>query len=258
MIREPSIHITRNDLQKILKSLGIEEEYFVKEIMKRAKSYSLNSRNVMITNDKLEKKAKKIIQSSRKDADLFAQLIYAIRKSKKHRGISMMKPGGKDWDILKEVAASALYFTNEFNLKKRDGFIEYITIGMNKMKKFSLLKFKNLNESISETYDADTEIKEDDESDITEAMYNIYFQTILSNTGIPDESKDIPERYVWFVRARIEAENLNIDPLIYIKAQFAGLDFANSIPHPTQLVGVKARDRVMRYAYKNKINLKNG
>lgn len=255
MTREPSIHITKSDLRKVLKTLGIKEEYFVIEIMKRSKTYSLNSRNVVVTNDKLEKKVNKIVQSSRKDADLFAQLVYAIRKSKKHRGISHMKPGSKDWDILKEVAASALDFCNEFDLKRRDGFIEYIKIGMDKMKKFSLLKFKALNENISESYEAKLEINKDPEPDITESMYKVFFQTIMEETGIPDESRDIPERYVWFVRAKEEAKKMDIDPILYIEAQFAGLDFANSIPHPTQLVGMKARDRVMRYAYKK---LKNG
>ena len=254
MKREPSIHISRTDLRNILKCLGVEE-YFVKEIMKRAKAYSLSTRSVTISTDKLEKKFKKITQSSRKDADLFAQVIYAIRKSKKHRGISHMKPGCKDWDILKEVAASALDFCNEFELKRRKGFILFAEIGMDKMKKFSIIKFNGLRESISETFDSIKEIQSDPDSDMTDVMYKIYFNKILEQTGIADESKELPEKYVWFVRARAQAEEMNIAPDLYIKAQFEALDFANSIPHPTQLVGMKAKDRVIRYAYKHNINL---
>ena len=255
MKREPSIHITLSTLRSVLKSLGLKDDKYANEIMKRSKSHSIGTRTVTITNDKLEKKINKVLQSSRKDADLFAQLIYAIRKKRKHRGISHMKPGGKDWEILKEVAASALAFSNEFELKRRDGFISFIEIGMNKMQKFSLMKFNNLRESISETYAAIEEIKTDKDRVMTEAMYRAYFSKILHNTGITDESKELPEKYVWFVRARQQAEEMNIDPVLYIEAQFAALDFANSIPHPTQLVGLKAKERVIRYAYKNKIKL---
>lgn len=255
MKREPSIHITRDSLRIILNSLGIEENYFIKEIMRRAKSNSIGTRTVTISTDKLEKKFKKITQSSRKDADLFAQVIYAIRKSKKHRGISHMKPGGKDWDILKEVAASALDFCNEFELNRRTGFIKFVEIAMDKMKKYSLVKFNGLRENISETYAAIKEIESDSDSGMTDLMYKIYFNKILEVTGITDESKELPDKYVWFVRARAQAEEMNIAPDLYIEAQFAALDFAKSIPHPTQLVGIKAKDRVIRYAYKNNINL---
>lgn len=258
MEREPSLHITISVLKDILKTLGLKEEYYSKEIMKRAKHNSIGTRTVSITNDRLEKKFKKLLQSSREDADLFAQLIYAIRKRNKHRGISQMRPGGKDWDILKEVAASALDFCNEFDLKRREGFIEFIELGINKMKKFSLMKFKGLNESISETYVAIKEIRLDDDSDMTNEMYKVYFQRILDNTGIPDESKKIPEKYVWFVRARIQSKELNISPILYMKAQFDALDFVGGIPYPTQLVGIKAKDRVIRYAYKKKIKIDNG
>ena len=41
-----------------------------------------------------------------------------------------------------------------------------------------------------------------------------------------------------------------------MKAQFEGLDFSGGIPHPTQLTGPKATDRVIRYCYKEGIKIK--
>lgn len=262
MKREPSLHITRSDFEEICKDIFpddsiIDYNWVVHEVFKRAKSRSISTRTVALTNQQLEKKAKRLIQSSRNDADLFAKLIYAVRKKLKHRGISQIKPGGKDWDLIKEITAHALDFCLANDLPKRLGFLSYIEIGLKKLNKYNLSKFPSLQESINETYLALKEINDDNDSSVTEEIYRTYFSRIMSNTGIPDNSKDIPEKFVWFVRAKKEALELGVKPSTYMDAQFEALDFVNGIPHPTQLVGPKARDRVIRYLYKNNIKVGN-
>lgn len=260
MKREQSIHITKDRLLEIVDSLMREQkhgvsyssEMFVNKLFILAKPYSISTRNISVSNDRLEKKVKRIINSSRVDADLFAQLIYAIRKKMKHRGISLIKPGSKDWDLVKEITASALNFCEEFDLRRREGFIQYIEIGINKMIKFNLNKFPNMVETISETYSAIQEINSDSNPEATQEMYDFYIGYIADYTGIFENLKELPDKYVWFVRARKAAEKINVPGIAYIKAQFAGLDFAKGIPHPTQLVGIKAIDRVNRYSYKRK------
>jgi hypothetical protein len=225
-------------------------EALVDRIFAMAKPYSIISRQVNVTSDRVEKKANRLLKSSRLDADLFARLIYAVRKQRKHRGISQIKPGGKDWDLVKEVTASALNFCEEFSLKKREGFIKFIEVGLTKMAKFNLARFVNLYEPICETYEAIVEIDNDDNPVGTDELYGYYIGHIAECTGIYEDLKVLPEKYVWFVRARKEADRLKVPYAVYIKAQFSGLDFAKGIPHPVQLVGPKAILRVNRYSYK--------
>ena len=222
----------------------------VNKIFLMSKAYSINSRNVTVTSDRIEKKAKRIINSSRLDADLFAQLVYVIRKKRKHRGISPIKPGGREWDLIKEITASALNFCEEYELKKREGFINYIEIGITKMVKFNIAKLPSMYEGICETYSASQEILTDDDPNGTKEMYEYYVQHIAEYTGIFEKLNEIPEKYVYFVRARKVADEIKVPGIVYIKAQFEGLDFARGIPHPVQLIGPKAIERVNRYTYK--------
>lgn len=265
MKRIPSIHITKDRLLDIIDDLMSKQkhgvvysnEVLVEKIFLLAKPYSISTRNVSVSNDRLEKKARRIISSSRVDADLFAQLVYAIRKKMKHRGISPIKPGSKDWDLIKGITASALEFCEEFELKKREGFIKFIEIGLSKMVKFNLNKFPSMVEAISETHEAIMEIEADDNPEGTKEMYDYYISHIAEYTGIFEDLKSLPDKYVWFIRARIVADKIKVPGIVYIKAQFSGLDFAKGIPHPVQLVGPKAIDRVNRYSYKRNFNREN-
>lgn len=258
MTREPSLHITKSKLLEILTKMGESDPiYLANEIFKRAKVYSIHTRTVTLSNDKIEKKLNKLLKSPRANADLFAHLLYVTRKHKlKHRGISQIKPGGRNWEIIKEITGQALEFCEEYNLDYRKGFIIYIEIGISKMKKFFLNKFLGMYEEICERYEALEEINHDDDSEMTGVMYKHYNGYIMSNTGIFTDLKAMPEKYVYFVRARKQAKEFNLSPKVYIDAQFEELDFTKNAPHPSQLVGIKATERIMRYCYKHKIMVK--
>jgi len=261
MKREPGLHIGWNDFKKVIgEVLGWEDddqlEGLASEVFFRGKPYSLHTRTITISNDRMEKKAKRLLESSRRDAALLAKLIYARRKTMKHRGISQTLPSSRDWPMVKEIAAHALNFTNEFGLARRYGFIKYIDIGISKMQKFALPKFLNMYEGICLTYQALLEIEEDPDSETTKEMYGIYSKRVIENTGIHDRLEELPDKYVWFTRARNQAEKMNVSVRIYMIAQFEGLDFTKGIPHPTQLVGPKATERVIRYCYEHNIKTK--
>lgn len=260
-MREPSLHIKWSDFKQVIgRVLGIEDddqlEGLTSEVFHRGKPYSINSRTVTITNDRMEKKAKKILESSRHDADLLAQIICKERQRLKHRGIKQIKPSSKDWGMVKEITAHAIDFCNEFNLVRRNGFIKYIRIGLSKMQIFALPKLLSMYEGICITYQSLLEIEKDKDSEMTSEMYKLYSQKIIENTGIHDRLEELPDKYVWFVRAREEAEKMNLSVKIYLNAQFAGLDFTKGIPHPTQLVGAKATERVIRYCFEHDIKIK--
>lgn len=254
MQRDPSIHIKLSDLVHILKTKVFDKNLKPADLgmvlLKECAPYSVSTRSVISSNLRVERKAKKLIHSSRLDSDLFSQLIYATRKSLKHRGITLIKPGSKDWDMVKEITTKALDFCLEFELGKREGFIQYIKIGISKMIKFNLNKFNGLHEIICETYSAIKEIEKDTDPELTKELYNYYSQEVIRVTGIFEPIDNDPEKYVYFVKARQLAEELNVSLDLYIEAQFDGLNFAKGIPHPVQLTGVNARQRLIRYLYK--------
>lgn len=265
MSRDPSLHITKTTLVKVLgkvfeasKIKGVDIQKVANDITRLSKTYSITHRAIFISNDKIDKKAKQLGNTTRYDANNFSILLHNIRKKHRHRGISPIKSGHKDWPIIKDIANNALEFCNDFNLPHRRGFIKYIEIGMDKMPKFYLNRFLSLHEDICQVYQAIEEIEQDSDPIITEQMFRYYNSYIIGNTGIKDDSDKIPEKYVWFVRARKQCAELNVSVEVYIKAQFEALDFAKGIPHPTQLVGAKAKERLTRYIYKKGIKLKNG
>lgn len=260
-MREPSLHLKWSDFKRIIgEVMGIDDEDqlegITQQVFFRGKPYSVGTRSMTISTERMEKKAKRIIQSSRRDADLLASLIYATRRRMKHRGIKQIEPSSRDWPMVKEMAAHALDFSNEFELDKRAGFIKYIEVGSMKMQKFGLSKFLNMYESICITYQAMIEIEKDPDSETTKEMYEIYSRRIIDSTGVHDRLEELPDKYVWFVRARAQAEKMNVAVGLYMNAQFEGLDFTKGIPHPTQLVGPKANDRVVRYCYEHGYKIK--
>jgi len=258
-MREPSIHITRSNLKKVLSkvlpNVGFSDKT-MDNIMKETSHLSINSRNTLLSNERIEKKANSILSSSRGDTDLLSKLVYSVRKRAKHKGIVQIKPNTRDWLLLKQMTSQALDFSNEFNLNKRLGFLKYLEVGLSKMKKFSLNKYLSMYEAICETYQAMVEIRDDSEKELTNKLYKSYSSRIMDNTGIFDRLEEQPEKYVWFVRARREAKSLNISVELYINAQFSNHDFSRGILYPSQLIGPKAVDKVINYCIKNNIKIK--
>jgi hypothetical protein len=229
---------------------------FATDIFRRAKAHSLHTRSMTISTERLEKQGEKLLKSSRGDADLFARLIYTVRINKyRHRGIDPIKPASKDWGVIKEVTAHALDFSNQFILTRKYGFTKYIEIGISKMKRFNIHKFSNMREGIYETYQAMKDIESDDDREMTKSIYSTFQRHIIEHTGIHDNLEELPEKYVWFVRARQEAKKLNVGVEIYMKAQVAAFDMTRGIPHPSQLTGPKAIERVYRYMFKHGIKV---
>lgn len=263
MKRDPSLHITKSTLISILRdemgngrSSTKSASDLANIVFSRGKSRSVSHRGILVSNDKMEKKAKQIGNTKRYDADKFSEILYTVRKRYKHRGIILIKPGHPLWPTVKDITAKAISFCEDFDLNPRKGFIKYIEIGLKFLPKFNLYKLLSNHENICNTYEAMVEIEEDSDREMTNTMYKKYRAKILENTGLLDDSDKYPEKFVWFVRARKQCEDMNLAVGLYIKAQFDALDFTKGIPHPTQLVGQKARDRVIRYMYKKGIKLK--
>lgn len=254
MKREPSIHISKKNLVRVLKDLfpnkspiEWEHEKLANEILVRSKQYSLTNRQLHVNNAKLLKSTSKVVLSTRDDAGVFAQLLNLIRKQRNHRGISLIKVGSQDWNMVKEIASLAIGFCNDFNFKREEGFKIYIGMALDKMPKFSLSKFNALHQSICDDYDCIQQITLDMTPNQTRQVMQIYEKHLGEKTGIVKDYSKIPNKYIFFIRAKEEALKYRVSFENYVAAQFKGLEWANSYPDPNQLVGQGSIDRLNKF-----------
>lgn len=262
-MRDPSIHITESQLALVLKGLlyvdksPIEWDYnkLAQAIVYHSKSLSANHRVIIVSNNKLEKKANIILSASKKDAVLLADIIYYIRRKKRHRGITKLDQSHKDWGQLKKLTKCCIEFCNEFQIKRRQGFIIYIQMGLDNISSLRsyINKMINMQERISTDYEYVKILEDDDEPRETLKIHDLYVSMISNKTGIPENYTKNPKKYINFLKIRKITDEMDIPIDIYLKAQFFGLAWADSYPEPLQLVGDKAIERLNKYMFKNKL-----
>ena len=269
MGRNPSIHVLETDLIIILgKVIPLpmvnklpakfkDHKELALEIITQAKNLSIASRKITITNNKLEHKINKLKLANRSDTAKFAQLLLYTRRKLKHRGIRLIQPGEADWLNIKEICKLATEFCNEFSINIKDGYSIYISMGLSMMKTFSLFKFKSVHSSICTRYEALLTINGDKFPEKTKEGHDFYLAMISEKIGYSQGYENFPEKYLYFVEARENAKKFGISIKQYIKAQFDGFNWRNGIPDPAQLVGVKAIDRLQKWAFENSVNLGN-
>jgi len=257
-MRNPSLHITRSELIRILEEVigtNQSKEIIADKILKKARKKAPIHRGITVNSDRMEKKAKKMVMANMSDAELFSHLLLHKRRSMKHRGLTQIKAGSREWSVLKEVTLLANEFCETHNLEKREGYIEFMNIGIERMAKFMLVKFLNMANSIIEIYSFIKELQEDEHPQKTEKLYHFYQNQILSKTGMSVDYKK-PEKYIYFYRARLQANELKISGVDYIKAQFHALEWRSGYPDPAQLTNSKALQNVTKYLYEKGINIR--
>ena len=257
-MRDPSLHIKRSDLVKVLGKIfksnaGIDIQGLSNTLIELGKPYAASSRVFVITNERQEKRMAHIVSASRQDANMMANYLFLVRRKLKHRGIQLIKPSSKDWDLIKELANNANNFCNEFDVTKSVGYVKFLEIGLKKMSKFSLGKMLGMYSSICESYGALKEIEEDPTPNQTTQLMDYYRYKVANITGIVTSYKDLPEKQVFFVKAKEITNQLGVSYKTYIDAQFAMMEFRGALPDPLQLVGPKAKERLNKYMYQNKI-----
>lgn len=260
-MRNPSIHITESSLKDILKEVISEskvEAKILSAIVRKAKKHSINHRCVIITNDKLDKKVEKVTIANTSDVFIFNNILFMVRKSNNHFGVRKINESSRDWLILKDITKMAVDFCNEFELDIKIGFKNFIELGLLKMNKFSLLKFKSLYEAICNSYVAKIEMNKDEAPGKTKSIHDYYVALITERTGNPTTYIKDPDNYCYFIEVRKNVDRLGIKFEDYIKAQFTGMEWRDTIPHPAQLVGQKANDRLNSYLYNKGIKVKKG
>lgn len=257
-MRDPGIHIKKSDLVKILKDIlppEIKCVDFANLLLKKARPFSVDIRVVNITSERIEKKVTKMLTSTTRDADLMARIMYATRIRLKHRGVQQIKPSSREWNMVKELANLATNFCIDFSLSKREGFARYIELGSGKMKSFNLSRLINMHEAISRTHEALVEIANDPTPKLSEDIHQYYRVTVAKRTGIINNFKDEPDKYVYFVRVASLVTSLTVKYTYFIDAQFSALEYRNSYPEPPQLIGQKAKERLNKWLFEKGIRV---
>lgn len=264
-MRSPSIHITQKRLFLVLKESLDEETFSEKDIKKlarhilvRSRQHSLTARSLFVDKAKLVKSTSKVVMSSRDDASVFAHLLNLHRKQLHHRGISIIKVGSRDWLMIKEITKLANDFCEDFQLKRGMGYQAYIKLTLFRMgNKFNLNKFNSLHQTICDDHQANRDILHDITPQMTQIVQFQYEKRLGEKGIVRDYSKE-PSKYIFFIKVKEECQKYGVTIAHYIQAQFEGLEWANAIPEPNQLIGDKAIDRLNRFLIKNHIKPTKG
>jgi hypothetical protein len=256
MRRTPSLHITEETLTQVLRriieddnSVRYVPEILAKDILVAAKHHSINSRSISITNKAQEKAIERVFKSGLSEAHLFNRTLAMVRKTLKHRGITPIKEGDRNWGMIKDATALAITFCNDFGLEPKTGIQEYIRLGIAKMSKFSLNRFPMIHEGICMDYEATLLIHNDSHRDETLAMHTYYCEILLVRTGLPESYLQTPHKYLCFVKATDLCLERGIKVTDYVDAQFEGLAWTSNPPDPGQLIGENALRRFTKYAF---------
>ena len=255
MKRQPSIHISKRALYKVLKKV-LPDDYsdkqlkvLCKRVLQEGVKYALTKRSLNVTNQRLAKSTKGIQETETEDVKLFAHLLTLCRKKLRHRSIVQPGPGSKDWSLIQGIIPNVNNFCDDFGLDKKPGYLSYIEIGLKKMGNFYLTNFHNLHTAIANDYAAIEELQQDMTPLRTEKAHSIYSKHCGQLAIVRNYTND-PAKMVYFKRVAEKAAELKISLDHYIAAQFDGLKWAKTIPEPQQLVSDAAISRLQKYIVK--------
>ena len=251
--REPSIHITLSDFKEIAKELGMDD--IANEFFRIARKRAINSRSILVSNNKINKQVNNVLLANQGDAQMVADIIYATRIKLKHKGVRKINQGNlREWNNCKKLAGICNTFCQDFELPTREGFIKYIELGIKKMPDARALTTRliGLQDSITEEFSAIKEIQElspKDKQTISQ-IQDFYVRQIADRTGIYEPIKD-PGKFTHFIRLYDFLNKKGWNYKEYIIAQFEGLAWCNGIPELSQLTSEKAISRYNKYLYKH-------
>ncbi|MCM1438819.1 MAG: cysteine/serine-rich nuclear protein [Roseburia sp.] len=254
-MRDPSIHITKTQFRKLLQDFGIKR-FPTDKFFLAAKQKAATARIVAVTNQRNIKKFNNIALAAPGDANLAASILYAVRIQLKHRGVKKIDESDKrQWPQIKQLAEACNIFCQDFGLETREGYIQYIKIGFNRMGRTLrnfLPRLVSMSQNISDDYKAQKDLLQDDNIEATAEVHDYYASVIAERTGLKVDYKDQPEVYIYFKALRDFCEKNNISYENWIDAQFDALEWCNSMPEPSRLLGDKPYQYYVKFMYKHK------
>lgn len=255
-MREPSVHITKSQFVQILEELEVKA-FPVDAFFRLASQRAINTRNILVTNKRTNKKVNKVLLASKGDTQLTADILYAVRIKLHHRGVrKITELNGREWTLCKELTSVCNQFAETYSFETaREAFITYIELGFHRMGGNSrnwLARLIAMSENIFNYYESIQEVKDDDNYSETNRLYQIYNQRIADATGMYERKplKENPQEHLYFLQLRRLIENNHWNAEDFIDAQFEAMSWCNGIPESSNLANDKAIERYRKYLYK--------
>jgi hypothetical protein len=265
-MRNPSLHIRRSDLIKVLeKTLNgkvLDYEKLADKIFETSVPYQVKDRYLVKGNAETVKRAKRTVEASAKvegySAEQFNGLLAALRQQEGHRNMKKIsKASSSEWNMLKEVMQLASEFVEAFGFSQVEtGYKRFLKIGLDIMgRKFTLNKYKYYASKIHEQYESEKIIEDDDNEEGTLEFWQIWCAKMEEYTTT---QMDIlkPELFVNMIYGRQEADDAGANYDEWITAQFEELSFLTAVPELTQFHGDNAIHRHKKYKAKMKAPVK--
>jgi hypothetical protein len=243
-MRDPSIHIRKSDLHKILKRAGYEDpSTIVEDIFRVSGKYALKGRGLLIDKAYLDKKMKRETKAT--DINILSfYKIYSmmVRQEHKYSPKKLKTTDSRRMAQVANILTDAMEFSDNFDLPYEEGYKKYIEIALRKGPSISTLQGSL--ESTQLEYKAELDLL--DGKDIANELKEVYSKYLLSYTGqeYKIDSKPILSKFkkagLWCIENDIEFED-------FIKALFQGLEWKKGIPSPSMFSSDYGKQLVYEY-----------
>lgn len=259
MKRDPSLHITKSDLVKLLAEINYSQRTsgiaLADKIFENAKKYQITDRYLQILEQKsaVKKKVTKSMEADDVPAGLVEKFnLWLVTERTAHNEYIKATPiskSNKQYTLLKEVVKMSQDFVEKFEITPQsDGHREYIRLGLRVMKRYSLNRFKTYDTLINEMFESSVIVLMDEHKEDTSKFYGIWQESMVKHTSM--EGLDLLSDYVKYahmVYGREQADECDAYYEDWVEAQFDGLSFMNVIPELSQFYGENAKKRWEKY-----------
>lgn len=239
-MRDPSIHVKRSDLLKILSDYGINHRD-MPGIMLAASKKALKFRANLTLPAKTRKKAERVLEAGDELVEEFNRAYVTVMAENNIKVLSIRK-NNTQYLTLKEITQSAREFCTLFELDPQQGFLMYIRMGVKLLnKKYSLYRLKSVSDRIVDRYRTTLTINTDPSPINTGLMYAAWERAVKKYFNSVIDVKGDIDKYVHFVYAKQDADSVEARYEDWIDAQFEKWAFINNIPEFSQLHGDNAK-----------------
>jgi len=244
-MRDPSIHVKKSSLVKILEDIVQgDATKLADEIVHRSKGYAIRNRQVLNLKAWQKKKAQRVGAVDKDLADRF-NAIYQGVIMKNNIRTSTITPTDSRYTTLKEVAKLAQDFSKMFEMDEERGFKAYVELGIQLAgNNFSIYRLKGLSDKIIKYYEDMEAIEGDKYPDDTLNYYIAWKEVVQEYTG-SSLSIEEPHLYVHFIYGRVAADKEEANYRDWIAAQFE--QWGGNMPELSQFYGDRAKMAYTKY-----------
>lgn len=254
MKRQPSIHVTKEILEKLFDKYDLPKNN-IPRLMMDAQQYALlNRRAIAVASVAKAKKIKNIVQVDNKIVGQFA-LRYRefIKDNKIRKTPAIITSDHSDFKFLKQAVKIYVEYCAEFDLEADVEIDDFLILSYKVMgkKNFTIRKFNYYRTRILDEYNLLLTIQTDVNEKFTINMFNYYLTQVSSMSTMDINDLKTNKVYYHFVLASEDAIAKKSTAKNWVDSQFEALAYLEAIPEPNQMYGKHAQSRYRKWQLKN-------